>query len=214
MLRTGFAPVDISFAGPLEGRLNLLLSDKPFTKAYFLARLVKAALEDEWIVNYYDLDTFFTVYRRLNLLNIPKSENFRIYNPEKDTINQYISTVCSTLTKRPQLIILDSIPAFYYMLATTTKLSEVNWRIGLYLALLLQHVRANRGAVIAASLLRSRKVREDVWVSSYPGGMLIKLKSSVIYEVREKDNYMLELKVLKHEKKDVEERRWSLPLTF
>jgi len=214
VLRTGFAPVDTSFAGPLEGRLNLLLSDKPFTKAYFLARLVKAALEDEWIVNYYDLDTFFTVYRRLNLLNIPKSENFRIYNPEKDTINQYISTVCSTLTKRPQLIILDSIPAFYYMLATTAKLSEVNWRIGLYLALLLQHVRANRGAVIAASLLRSRKVREDVWVSSYPGGMLIKLKSSVIYEVREKDNYMLELKVLKHEKKDVEERRWSLPLTF
>ena len=214
MLRTGFAPVDTSFAGPLEGRLNLLLSDKPFTKAYFLARLVKAALEDEWIVNYYDLDTFFTIYRRLNLLNIPKSENFRIYNPEKDTINQYISTVCSTLTKRPQLIILDSIPAFYYMLATTAKLSEVNWRIGLYLALLLQHVRANRGAVIAASLLRSRKVREDVWVSSYPGGMLIKLKSSVIYEVREKDNYMLELKVLKHEKKDVEERRWSLPLTF
>jgi len=214
VLRTGFAPVDTSFAGPLEGRLNLLLSDKPFTKAYFLARLVKAALEDEWIVNYFDLDTFFTVYRRLNLLNIPKSENFRIYNPEKDTINQYISTVCSTLTKRPQLIILDSIPAFYYMLATTAKLSEVNWRIGLYLALLLQHVRANRGAVIAASLLRSRKVREDVWVSSYPGGMLIKLKSSVIYEVREKDNYMLELKVLKHEKKDVEERRWSLPLTF
>ncbi len=214
MLRTGFAPVDVSFAGPLEGRLNLLLSDKPFTKAYFLARLVKAALEDECIVNYFDLDTFFTVYRRLNLLNIPKSENLYIYSPEKDTINQHISTVCSTLTKRPQLIILDSIPAFYYMLATTTKLSEVNWRIGLYLALLLQHIRANRGAVLAASLLRSRRVGEDVWVPSYPGGMLTKIRSSVIYEIREKDNHMLELKVLKHEKKDVEERRWSLPFTF
>ena len=214
MLRTGFDSLDISSAGPLEGGLNLLLSDKPVTKIYFIARLAKAMLEKDWVIHYFDLDTFFTVYRNLNLLNIPNSENLRIYNPKSDTLDQQISIICSTLTKKPQLIILDSIPAFYHILATRSRPSEVNWRIGLYLALLSQHIRANRGAIIAASLPRLKKIREDLWIPSYPGGMLTKIRSSTIYELRGKDDYTLELKVIKHEKKSVEGRSWSLPITF
>ena len=214
MLRTGFDPIDTSSAGPLEGRLNLLLGDKPFTKTYFIARMVKAMLEDDWIVHYFDLDTFFTVYRSLNLFNIPDSENLYIYNPEKDTVNQHISTICSTFTKKPQLIILDSIPSFYHILAIRSRPSEVNWRIGLYLALLSHHIRTKKGAILAASLVRSKKIEEDMWIPSYPGGMLTKIRSSTIYELREKDDHTMELKVIKHEKKGVEGRSWSLPLTF
>ena len=214
MLRTGFDPVDISSAGPLEGRVNLLLSERPFTKTYFIARIVKAMLESDWIVHYFDLDTFFTVYRNLKLLNIPYSENLHIYNPEIDTLDQHISNVCSTLSKKPQLIILDSIPAFYHIFATRSKPSEVNWRIGLYIALLLHHIRVNKGAILAASLLRSKKIGEDMWIPSYPGGMLTKIRSSTIYELREKDEYTMELKVIRHEEKSVEGKSWSLPLTF
>jgi len=214
VLRTGFDPVDVSSAGPLEGRVNLLLSERPFTKTYFIARMVKAMLESDWIVHYFDLDTFFTVYRNLKLLNIPYSENLHIYNPEIDTLDQHISNVCSTLSKKPQLIILDSIPAFYHIFATRSKPSEVNWRIGLYIALLSHHIRANKGAILAASLLRSKKIGEDMWIPSYPGGMLTKIRSSTIYELREKDDYTMELRVIKHEKKSVEGRSWSLPITF
>jgi hypothetical protein len=214
VLKTGFDVVDVSSAGPVEGGVNLLLSEKPFTKTYFIAKMVKAMLESGWIVHYFDLDTFFTVYRKLNLLNIPHSENLHIYNPETDTIDQHISTVCSTLSKKQQLIILDSIPAFYHIFATRSKPSEVNWRIGLYIALLSHYIRANKGAIVAASLLRSKKIGEDVWIPSYPGGMLTKIRSSTIYELREKDEYTIELKVIKHEKKSVEGRSWSLPLTF
>jgi len=214
VLRTGFDSLDVSSAGPLEGGLNLLLSDKPFAKTYFIARLVKAMLESDWVIHYFDLDTFFTVYRNLSLLSIPNSENLRVYNPESHTLDQYISIICSTLTKKPQLIILDSIPAFYHILATRSIPSEVNWRIGLYLALLSQHIRANRGAILATSLLRLKKVREDMWIPSYPGGMLTKIRSSTIYELRGKDDYTMELKVIKHEKKGLEGRSWSLPLTF
>jgi len=214
VLRTGFDPVDISSAGPLEGRVNLLLSERPFTKTYFIARIVKAMLESDWIVHYFDLDTFFTVYRNLKLLNIPYSENLHIYNPEIDTLDQHISNVCSTLSKKPQLIILDSIPAFYHIFATRSKPSEVNWRIGLYIALLLHHIRVNKGAILAASLLRSKKIGEDMWIPSYPGGMLTKIRSSTIYELREKDEYTMELKVIRHEEKSVEGKSWSLPLTF
>jgi hypothetical protein len=213
VLKTGFKPLDYTSAGPLEGGLNLLLSDKPFIKTYFIANLVKAMLESSWIVHYVDLDTFFTVYRRLNLLNMPNSGNLYIYNPERDTLHRHISAICSTLTKKPQLIILDSIPAFYHLLTPTTKPSEINWRLGLYLALLLQHIRSGRGAILAASLLRSKKVREE-WIPSYPGGILIKIKSSAIYELREKDAHTMELRVIKHQEKSVEGKRWSLPLTF
>ena len=213
MLRTGFEPLDLSSAGPLEGELNLLLSDKPFIKTYFIARLVNTMLESGWIVHYVDLDTFFTVYRKLNLLNVHNSKNLYIYNPDIDTLEQHLSALCSTLTKKPKLIVFDSIPAFYNKLTLRSKPSEVNWRIGLYLALLLQHIRTNKGAILAASLLRSRKFREE-WIPSYPGGMLTKIKSSTIYELREKDDYTMELRVIKHKKKGVEGRRWSLPLTF
>jgi hypothetical protein len=214
VLKTGFDVVDVSSAGPVEGRVNLLLSEKPFTKTYFIAKMVKAMLESGWIVHYFDLDTFFTVYRKLNLLNIPYSENLYIYNPEIDTFDQHISTVCSTLSKKPQLIILDSIPAFYHMFATRSKPSEVNWRIGLYIALLLHHIRANNGAILAVSLLRSKKIREDEWIPSYPGGALAKIRSSTIYELKEKDDYTIELRVIKHQEKSVEGKKWSLPLTF
>ena len=212
MLRTGFDSLDISSAGPLEGGLNLLLSDNLFIKTYFIARLVKAMLESGWIVHYIDLDTFFTIYRKLNLINIPISENLYVYNPERDALNRLISTICSTLTRK-QLIILDSIPAFYHILITRSKPSEVNWRIGLYLALLTQHIRTTGGAVLASSLLRSKKMREG-WIPSYPGGMFTKIKSLTIYELREKDDYTIELRVIKHEKKGVEGKRWFLPLTF
>jgi len=214
VLRTGFGLIDTSPARPLEGKLNLLLADNPFIKTYFIARTVKTILEDNWIVHYFDLDTFFTVYRNLNLFNIPNSKNLYIYNPEKDTLNQLISTICSTLTKKPQLIILDSIPSFYHILVTRSRPSEVNWRIGLYVALLLHHIGTKNGAILAASLVRSKKIEEDVWIPSYPGGMLIKIRSSTIYELRGKDEHMIELKVIKHEKKDVEGRSWSLPLTL
>lgn len=214
MLRTGFDSLDTTPARPLERRLNLLLSDKPFYKTYFIARLVKAMLESGWLIHYLDLDTFFTVYRNLNLLILPNTENLRVYNPEINTLDQQISTICSTLAKKPQLIVLDSIPAFYHILATRSRPSEVNWRIGLYLALFSQHIRANRGAILAASLLRSKKIREGMWIPSYPGGMLAKLRSSTIYELVERDDCTMELKIIKHEKKSVEGRSWSLPLTF
>ena len=214
MIRTGFDVVDSSFAGPLEGRLNLLLSDKPFSKTYFISRMVRATLREGWVVHYIDLDTFFTVYRRLNILNVPYSENLHIYTVEKDTFNQHISTICSTLTKKPQLIILDSIPAFYHILATSSRPSEVNWRIGLYLALLTRHIRTNRGAILVASLLSAKKIKEDLLVPSYPGGMLTKIRSSTIYELKEKDDYTMELKIIKHERKEVEGKSWFLPLLF
>jgi hypothetical protein len=214
VLRTGFDLLDISSAGPLEGRLNLLLSDRPFSKTCFIAKLVKSALENGWVVHYLDLDTFFTVYKRLNLLNLPYSENLRIYNSEMDTLNKDISVVCSTSTKKPQFIILDSLPAFYDIFAGRSRSSEVNWRIGLYIALLMHHIKVNKGAILAASLLRSKKIKEDTWIPSYPGGMLMRAGSSTIYELREKSNFIIELKVIKHEKKDIEGRVWSLPLTF
>lgn len=214
VLRTGFDLLDIYSAGPLEGKLNLLLSDKPFGKTYFLAKLVKSMLENGGVVQYLDLDTFFTVYKRLNLLDIPYSENIYIYNPEMDTLDKSISAVCSTTTKKPQLIILDSLPAFYNMLAGRSKPSEVNWRIGLYIALLMHHIKVNRGAILAASLLRSKKIKEDTWIPSYPGGMLVRARSSTIYELKEKSDSLIELRIIKHEKKGIEGRVWSLPLTF
>lgn len=213
MLRTGFDLLDIRSAGLLEGRLNLLLADKPFGKTYFIVKVVEVALEGGWLVHYFDLDTFFTAYLRINLFNLPPSENLRVYNPDVDTLDRYMSLVCSTISERPQLVVLDSIPAFYHMLAGRSKPSDVNWRVGLYIAILMQHIRAGRGAILAASLLRSKKIKEELWVPSYPGGALVKLKSSLIYELKDKGEVM-ELRIIKHERKDVEGLKCSLPITF
>lgn len=213
MLRTGFNVIDVHSAGPLYRRLNLLLADTTFSKTYFLAKVVGTMLEEGWLIQYLDLDTFFTVYRRVNLFKIPSSKNLCVYNPDVDTLDQHISSVCSTISNKPQLIILDSIPALYHILASRSKPSEVNWRVGLYMAVLLQHVKADGGAVLMSTLLRSKKVKEDLWVPSYPGGAITKIKSSAIYELRSFGE-RIEVKIVKHERKDVEGRRWSLPITL
>ncbi len=213
VLKTGFSVLDIHSAGPVYERLNLLLADGAFSKTYFISKVVRAMLESGWLIQYIDLDTFFTVYTRINLFNLPSSENLCVFNPDAETLDQDISLVCSTSSKEPQLIVLDSIPAFYHILAGRSKPSEVNWRVGLYIAILLQHVRANRGAVLAASLLRAKRSGGDVWVPSYPGGALTKTRSSVIYELRSVGE-QIEVKVVKHERRGVEGRKWSLPITF
>ncbi|MEM2883077.1 MAG: hypothetical protein QXJ86_02530 [Nitrososphaerales archaeon] len=213
MLRTGFNILDVHSAGPLYGRLNLLLADTPFNKTYFIANVVKVMLGSGWLIQYLDLDTFFTAYTRVNLLSLPCSENLRVYNPDFDTLDQHISLVCSTFSKESQLIVLDSISTVYHIFAGRSKPSEVNWRVGLYVAVLLQHIRENGGAILASSLLRSKKIREGMWVSSYPGGMLMNLRSATIYELKNVGE-KIEVKVVKHERKSVEGRAWSLPIVF
>ncbi len=212
MLKTGFDVLDIHSAGPVEGGLNLLLSDEPFGKTYFTVRIVDTLLKAGWLVHYLDLDTFFTVYTHINLFNLLPSENLLLYNPDADTIDSIITQICSIITQSPQLIIIDSIPSLYHIFAGKAKASEVNWRLGLYLHLLLKHIKPH-DSIIAVSMRRAKKVRGELWLPSYPGGMLIHRVGSAVYDIHRQRDY-LDLKIPKHQIKSLEGRRWSIRITL
>ena len=210
-MKTGYKEIDDISAGPLDNAINILLCDNPYGKTVFISKIITEILKGNNCVYYIDLDTSFTVYLQANLFHILNLEKLSVYHPNKFNLDNIISYLCSLNKKEGGVIILDSVSSIYHIFASEQKASNINLRLGLYLAFLQKFAVENKFSILITSMARSKKANQTSWVQTYSGGRVLMNKSEVIYKTIQKQKN-LQVEVIRHRKSEIKNRVINISL--
>ena len=184
MLTTGFPFLDKDLAGFPENKLSLALCDNSSSRLFFAFNVVNHLINKNKLIYYIDLDTLFTSYILNENNSFSNSDDFVLFTPKRNQLNDTISSICSMQHKKPSLVVFDSLNLLYHTAYIRSNFGEANRVISLYLALLEQFAQNNDVHVLIFSLSKTaRKNNLSNWKSFYPGGIPLESFSSAIFHV-------------------------------
>jgi len=170
--------------------VTTLLCDGQESKLQLLSRLIDKVSDQSGVTVYIDLDTSFTVFlERCRAIRSPS--DLSVLRPRGEDLDDTIAGVCSLNLPILKLIIFDSTTAFYNLLGRVEDTSNLNIKLGLYLAILKRVASRSGGRLVFTSMRRARREEsKGSWRASYSGGRILKRRSDLILELNMDGKYM------------------------
>ena len=206
-----------------EGLLNLLprpsltwiSAPDTFSNSALLFQLSNSVLNAGGSVEYIDLDTVFSAYLCSGIMNVKKSEGLTVVRPQASGIHKVMAQVLSSEIDKYDLVILDSLTAFYHLCSNGRTLRKTSILIGSYLALFKSMSLRQNSRLIVTSLLSSRRVPEQEgggWIAVPTGKRILTKISDVTLETIT-DTSEIVVKVVSHPNPEKNDSVYKLPLS-
>lgn len=191
-----------------EGLLNFLprpsltwiSAPDTFSNSALLCQLSSSVLSAGGSVEYIDLDTTFSAYLSSGMMSVNKPEGLTVIRPQANDIHKVMAQVLSSEDDKYDLVILDSLTAFYHLCSNGRQLKNIPILMGSYIVLFKSMSMRQNSRLIVTSLLSARRVPEREgggWTTAPTGRRIMRKISDVILEINS-DNSEIDVKVVSH----------------
>ena len=206
-----------------EGLLNFLprpsltwiSAPDTFSNSALLCQLSSAVLSAGGSVEYIDLDTTFSAYLSSGMMSVNKQEGLTVIRPQANDIHKVMAQVLSSEDDKYDLVILDSLTAFYHLCSNGRQLKNIPILMGSYIVLFKSMSMRQNSRLIVTSLLSARRAPEREgggWTTAPTGRRIMTKISDVILEINS-DNSKIDVKVVSHPDLGMKGLVYMLPLS-
>ena len=208
MIITDIPELDSELGGLPSGKVTTMIFDDVYLKNTIISNIVSSSLKSSGLTIYVDMDTIFSAYLDQGIVKMNNNENLILFTPEGYELDETFAKIFSIELSEEDIIVIDSVTAFYHIQDDGVSFSTLNKKMGLYIFLLKDLVSKSGATVIILSMMRSKQIRNEgsmKWFYSPSGGRVLEKASDIILSIL-KDEKICAM-VMKHSNKEFIHRR-------